>query len=426
MLVFSMLLLVSPSLLLTRTHSLTSLSLLFLFSDFVEHHLDEEDAVDRPAIQACKHLYEQEESSGRSLRGGKNKKKKPVPKLHDLETIAGFLSKPIFCLREFQEKTELLVLQWNLQVFGDHLPTLIRHGYRMPQLPAVPPVAAAASSATRTTTHDSNSSNRRRKKKQKDPTPEEILQLRENRDKLNHEHGDDPLEQARAMANEIVAGNKNSKKKRQSGNKHQLEEQEEDMSSDDDEEGGDDRRRQASNKKKRRHSSSKHRDDGQDDDAMLQDDDEDGKKAAGSSKKNKRAQLVIEDDDDDEEEESSSEDEQERAQLSEIPSKSNVSKPKSKKKPPPAVLFGNCPPDEGLFDGNGKVTRRVKWSDAEKTAIKEGVKIYGTGQWKQIKCHERFEETLHNRTSVQIKDKWRTMLNHNEIDFEYNIEQTNE
>ena len=40
------------------------------------------------------------------------------------------------------------------------------------------------------------------------------------------------------------------------------------------------------------------------------------------------------------------------------------------------------------------------WSDAEKTAIKQGMKIYGKGEWAKIKEH--YKEILGERTSGQI------------------------
>lgn len=71
------------------------------------------------------------------------------------------------------------------------------------------------------------------------------------------------------------------------------------------------------------------------------------------------------------------------------------------------------PPDDGLFDRNGNVTKRIPWSDEEKEAVKKGVEIFGLGKWSDIKKH--FREVLHNRTSVQIKDAWRTLQQKGEV-----------
>jgi Myb-like DNA-binding domain len=71
------------------------------------------------------------------------------------------------------------------------------------------------------------------------------------------------------------------------------------------------------------------------------------------------------------------------------------------------------PPDDGLFDRNGNVTKRIPWSEEEKDAVKKGVEVFGLGKWRDIKKH--FRAVLHNRTSVQIKDAWRTMQYKGEV-----------
>lgn len=71
------------------------------------------------------------------------------------------------------------------------------------------------------------------------------------------------------------------------------------------------------------------------------------------------------------------------------------------------------PPDAGLFDRNGNVTKRIPWSEEEKDAVKKGVALFGVGKWKEIKV--RFGALLRNRTSVQIKDCWRTMTLRGEV-----------
>jgi hypothetical protein len=71
------------------------------------------------------------------------------------------------------------------------------------------------------------------------------------------------------------------------------------------------------------------------------------------------------------------------------------------------------PPDAGLFDRNGHVTKRIPWTEEEKEAVKKGVESFGVGRWKDIKL--RFGSLLRNRTSVQIKDCWRTMVLRGEV-----------
>ena len=74
----------------------------------------------------------------------------------------------------------------------------------------------------------------------------------------------------------------------------------------------------------------------------------------------------------------------------------------------------NVAPDPGLFDELGRVTRRLRWTDEEKNCVKLGVKNHGIGKWVRIK--KEFAQTLRNRTSVQIKDCWRTMSRSGEVD----------
>ena len=56
---------------------------------------------------------------------------------------------------------------------------------------------------------------------------------------------------------------------------------------------------------------------------------------------------------------------------------------------------------------------RRKWTDTEKTAIKEGIQEFGVGEWTKIK--EQYYIVLQFRTSGQIKDCYRTMLKKGEI-----------
>uniref|UniRef100_A0A8C5WJX4 Uncharacterized protein n=1 Tax=Leptobrachium leishanense TaxID=445787 RepID=A0A8C5WJX4_9ANUR len=51
-------------------------------------------------------------------------------------------------------------------------------------------------------------------------------------------------------------------------------------------------------------------------------------------------------------------------------------------------------------------SRKQKWSATETEWIKSGIRKYGLGNWKKILTSYPFE----NRTSVMIKDRWRTML----------------
>jgi len=72
--------------------------------------------------------------------------------------------------------------------------------------------------------------------------------------------------------------------------------------------------------------------------------------------------------------------------------------------------------DDENFDSpsrNRKLQRRKKFTQEEVQAIKEGVEKYGVGKWKAIK--DNSGGRLDNRSTVQIKDKYRTLLRTNQI-----------
>lgn len=98
----------------------------------------------------------------------------------------------------------------------------------------------------------------------------------------------------------------------------------------------------------------------------------------------------------------------ERAKLSRVPKRRRRSRA-----PPSSPEAHIAPPDDGIFDEDGKVRKRLRWTDEEKMCVKEGVKNHGIGKWKQIKID--YDRILRNRTPVQIKDCWRTMTKNNEV-----------
>jgi hypothetical protein len=51
--------------------------------------------------------------------------------------------------------------------------------------------------------------------------------------------------------------------------------------------------------------------------------------------------------------------------------------------------------------------KRVKFTDSEDAAIRNGVDRFGVGRWADIKSY--YDTDLADRTSVQIKDRWRTL-----------------
>ena len=54
--------------------------------------------------------------------------------------------------------------------------------------------------------------------------------------------------------------------------------------------------------------------------------------------------------------------------------------------------------------GSGRVKRKV-WTEDEKNAVREGVRIYGEGNWVAIK--KKFSKRLHDRTTDHIREWWR-------------------
>lgn len=60
-----------------------------------------------------------------------------------------------------------------------------------------------------------------------------------------------------------------------------------------------------------------------------------------------------------------------------------------------------------------KYEGRKVWTDAEKTAVIEGMKYVGIGKWAEIK--KEYAEILKFRTSGQIKDCYRTMKKRGEL-----------
>ncbi|MED6292609.1 hypothetical protein CHARACLAT_002089 [Characodon lateralis] len=57
---------------------------------------------------------------------------------------------------------------------------------------------------------------------------------------------------------------------------------------------------------------------------------------------------------------------------------------------------------------NSGATKR-KWTESETEKLKEGVKMFGEGNWSKIKAYFCFKD----RTNVNLKDRWRTMKKQN-------------
>ncbi|XP_029000473.1 telomeric repeat binding factor a [Betta splendens] len=65
--------------------------------------------------------------------------------------------------------------------------------------------------------------------------------------------------------------------------------------------------------------------------------------------------------------------------------------------------------DESTVSNSG--SRKRKWTKTETEMLKEGVKRFGEGSWKEILSAYKFN----NRTNVNLKDRWRTMKNSNMV-----------
>jgi hypothetical protein len=271
-----------------------------------------------------------------------------------------------FDLEYLQRKIEIIVNRWDHNVFGRKDPALIRLKYRVP--PHVADIIKVAkerrTSTPRQSLHESvvyreggtpnngfEGEGGEEDIKPRPKTDEEIEALRQGRADLGTQHGDDPLEASREMAAHA--------KRRRNGD-------------DDDDE------------------------DFTNGDEMM------------TPPKSKRARGLAfsnELDRDDEE------DAEERAKLSELPDRARSNKSKRSA----ATAFRGTDPDDGIFDqSTGLVLKRRRWTDEEKTAVKEGVKAHGVGHWVKIK--DDYPEILRNRTAIQIKDCWRTMTKRHEVE----------
>jgi hypothetical protein len=315
-----------------------------------------------------------------------------------INQLQHFLEEKPFDLNYVQEKIERLVQRWKIEVFGNEYPTLVHVGYNIPvgseiaaelltprgfRMGPVEELKSPPSSTKRRSgrVDPSLSTPRRRKPpphaaaqqhgdddelfvdaktdhddaKQPAKTQAELEELRKDRAAFNTKHGDDPLADSLTAA----AGAQGVARKRTHDEV------------DDDDEGGDSHERDSNLLDKKKSAIR----------LKFQDDD-------------------IEDDDDEE-------DDLGNVTLSDLP---NRAKAKAKS---PARL----PPDQGVFTPEGRVQKRRFWTDEETMAVKDGVRRYGTGKWAEIKSHH--EHILRNRTSVQIKDKWRTMTRNNEVQVDY-------
>ena len=131
---------------------------------------------------------------------------------------------------------------------------------------------------------------------------------------------------------------------------------------------------------------------------------DDSKKEKKKRKRMPRLTIVDEMEDSDADEENS----ESGPKLSKVPKRKRKSSVD-----PTSRAAHMIPPDEGIFGEDGRVLKRLRWTDEEKMCVKEGVKNHGVGKWKEIKME--YGAILRNRTPVQIKDCWRTMTKNQEV-----------
>jgi hypothetical protein len=323
-------------------------------------------------------LFE-EGTEGSAKKSASAKKRKASLGFVLIKQLQHFFEEKPFDLNFIQEKIENLVQKWYIEVYGKADATLLGLRYGIPEgseidkmlspKPArrssVEQLKSTPRSATkRTGRADPSLSTPAQQNSDDDPffdaktdldnakqpakTQAELEELRKDRAALNTKHGDDPLAETLTAA----AGAQGVARKR---NHDEVSDDDEDVDS---------HERDSKLLEKKRSAIRLH----------FQDD-------------------MDEDDDDDEE------DEPGNVTLSDLP---NRAKAKAKS---PARLA----PDQGIFTPTGRVQRRRFWTEEETIAVKEGVRTLGTGRWADIKSDHPY--ILRNRTSVQIKDKWRSILN---------------
>jgi len=314
--------------------------------------------------------------------------------------VTNMFQKPFFSLAKFQDLLEQLVNSWDFDLYDDS-PALVACCYRLPSdgiasLLKAPLTSSAAAGAAAPRRQQERSSLSPIKGKalssdmKKAETALKVRELREHRKNLNENHGEDPLESSRAIAASAVLGRGDYDAERWAAR----------------------RKRDSSKKKNKKRKAS----DFSSSSSSSDEDDESSREVRASSPKKKKAKTEITCAllDDIEEEEA-----EDRAKLSELPELFRqaptgagwvMASGGSPQKKDEKNMY---PPEKGLFDAHGKVLKRRRWTDEEKTAVKLGARKHGVGKWKLVK--DDYPEILRNRTAVQIKDCWRTMVKHNEV-----------
>lgn len=284
---------------------------------------------------------------------------KKAPKLHDVQVLGDILGKRPFELGYVQQKVETLIHKLNSVVFGQEDPVLVQLCYGMPATMTAARTPRSARRSTAKSPRGGKKSTGKGKGAGTKPSPKSASKAEREASSLadieNLQKGRDALREGHGddpLASSIAIAAQAKKRAK-------AEDEEVDH-------GNNERR----SKRAR----------------------EEPTKAGG------RLSFLDELDCDDED------DERDRVKLSNLPKK-RMSTPRR---------YSGPPPDSGIFDEYGKVRKRRKWTEEEKVAVKLGVKKFGVGKWADIK--NEYAEILKNRTSVQIKDVWRTMSKKKEVE----------
>jgi len=292
---------------------------------------------------------------------------KHQPVLKNLEDLAPILRERPYSLDWLVGRIEKAVRQWDKEIIEGTHAVLYQRRYHLP-------LSDGERDPAMTTPH-----------KQRLPyqtTPQsrrkELSSLKGGRAALREDHGEDPLEESRQLAEKakrLARVTRSQSKKEQSSK--------DDDSMVDGGGGGNDS--------------------DEDHDTPLKGSPKKGK----SSYEEKRTKGQLGFDDSDEDEENAPK----RAKLSRVPTPSaRASSDAAAKKRGGMTYYHGPPPDEGVFHELGNVRHRIPWSEAETNCIVSALKSDPTlkGRWVAIKS--MYGHILRNRTTIQIKDKYRNLL----------------
>jgi Myb-like DNA-binding domain len=308
----------------------------------------------------------------------------PSYNLKNLEDLSTLLADKPFNLDWLERKLVGLVEKWDNICFGSYQPLLVRLKYksRAKSLFHGKQRQKTTNRMKLQTTPESG----RRRAGIKPPRSregvrrfaEELENLKRNRQALRNDHGEDPLETSRELAEKatgVARAGRVSKKPRVNETPDK---------------GGDD--------------------DFTNENEPASEDTAKTKARALYEKKKSRAKLTFDDSDEEfiDEEDAIR---RGRVQLGEVPLRSGVADASSTATP--AKVYGGPPPDEGIFDECGNVLKRHPWEAEEIDALVAGVEKHGPGKWVQIK--NEYGYILRNRNSVQLKDKFRNMKKKGEL-----------